>query len=109
MGYAPLIGQDGSGSVGTTSVTVLQEVPYDQQRSVWTLTNTSTSGQTLSINFGKSAVAGTGIVLVPGATWFEAMGGGFYPTNYAVTVVASASSGAYAFHERIKNGRVEGW
>lgn len=105
MVFSTLIPQSGSGSVGTTSVTVLNEVPPSQSRIAWTITNTSSSGQTLSVNFGTDAVAGTGIVLTPGATWFEALGGGFFPTNHKITVVSSASSGAFAFSERLMNGR----
>lgn len=105
----PLVPNDFGGTIGTTQAQLLPEVSLTMRRSVWTLTNISTGGQTIFIGFGKNAVSGKGIALLPNSTWFEAEGGGFFPTNWDIHIVSDIAGAVYSGHERQMEGRPRGW
>ena len=93
--------RDGSVTVGTTAVQLsLQEIPGT--RNVLVITNTSTSGQQISLSWGKNAIAGKGMVLYPGGTWSESIDNRFTPSAMEVWAISSAASGTIAIHERIE-------
>ena len=89
-------------SVGTTSVEVSPQL-MQGQRKVLVLTNTSTSGQILSIYFSNadSAVSLRSIVLYPTGSWYEASDSGFQCTNLRCTAISDGASGTLAVHERV--------
>jgi hypothetical protein len=92
--------RDDTVPVGTSVVQIIKQANYGQQVTAIVLTNTSTSGQTISLGFGKDAVANSGIVLSPGGIWFEVMDSAFLPTNWNITGISSAASGSIAVHYR---------
>jgi len=95
-----LIPRDVSVTVGTTSA-VLSEETGNKQRQALVLTNTSTGGQSISLAWGKEAVAGVGIVLLPGEHHVESIDKGFIPLNTSVNAISSAAGGTVALHERL--------
>jgi hypothetical protein len=84
-----------------TSLTVISPPLMAGQMNVRVFTNTSTSGQIISLSWGEEANAGQGIVLYPAGSWSESVDAKFFPSNEKVTAIASAAGGTLAVHERI--------
>ena len=93
--------RNASVSVGTSSVLVSPEL-MEGERRVLVITNTSTGGQSISVSWGETAVAGRGIYLTPNSTWSESVDSGFIPHWASVEAVSSAASGTLAVHERVR-------
>lgn len=91
--------RDATVTVGTTSVLVADE-RRPKQRQALILTNTSTAGQIISVNWGGSAVVGRGIVLYPGGTYSESVDNAYTPSFRMIQAIASAASGTLAVHEQ---------
>jgi hypothetical protein len=88
-------------AVGTSAVLVAPPL-IEGQRVVLVLTNTSTAGQTITIQTGSEAIAGAGIILYPAGSWSEAIDASFIPSNLAFWAVASGASGTLAIQERVR-------
>ena len=101
-----LVPRDTSVAVGTTVVEISPETGT-KQRQALVLTNTSTGGQSITIAWGKNAVAGQGVVLQPGEHHVEAVDASFSPQNLQITAVASAAGGTLAVHERLTHKRLD--
>jgi hypothetical protein len=87
-------------SVGTDVVLVSDE-QFNTTRNVIFITNTSTGGQKVTIAPDGEAIAGQGIVLVPGGFYQDSADQGYKPTNKRITAIANAAGGTIAVHERI--------
>jgi hypothetical protein len=94
-------------AVGTSSVEVSPETGT-KQRSVLVLTNTSIGGQIISLAWGRDAVAGRGVTLLPGEHHVESIDKGFIPLNIRIAAISDVAGGTLAIHERILNERAEG-
>lgn len=84
-------------TIGATSVLVS---PFKRRRQ-FSITNTSTGGQIISIaldNFNL-AVAGSGIPLQPNQTYIESTDNGYRAWSGNINVIASAAGGTIAFSE----------
>lgn len=92
-------------AVGTSSVEISPELGESGQRDVIVITNTSTAGQTITLSFGKDAIANRGIVLYPTGAWSESIDSAFIPTNSRICAISSAASGQVTIHERVKMRR----
>ena len=88
-------------TVGTSSVEVATQVSRGNRSSL-VLTNTSNGGQVISVGVGQEAVAGSGIVLPPGAVLSEYIDPSFKPTTARITAVSSAAGGTLAVYERVQ-------
>jgi len=95
--------RNASVSVGTSPVTVSEEVQKPAVRKAIVLVNTSTGGQILTIAFGGEAVAGSGIVLAGYGEWSETLDARFTPSQKIIRAVSSAAGGTLGVHERIIN------
>ena len=83
-------------AVGTTSLTILQ----DQKRMLYTITNTSTGGQTITLNMGHIAIANIGIVLSPGQSWVDSNSEGYECYQGPIQAIASAAAGQVSISAR---------
>jgi len=90
-------------TIGTTAVEIALTLQQGK-RTALAITNTSTSGQNISLNWGHETTAGTGVVLYPGGSWWESIDSAFTPSNLQIWAVASAAAATIAIHERIKSG-----
>lgn len=89
-------------AVGTTGVIIAPELIIGQ-RTVLVITNTSTAGQTITIQTGEQAQSNlAGIILYSGGSWSESVDSAFQPSNLSFWAVSSAASGSVAIQERIK-------
>lgn len=84
-----------------TSVVVVSDTQTFSRRILFSLINTSTAGQVISIAFNSDAVNGQGIVLSPGGYYAESEDIQFKPTNEQITAVSSAAGGTLAVTERV--------
>jgi hypothetical protein len=75
------------------------------QRVLLSLTNASAGGQVISLAWGQDAVANSGVVLYPGASWSESIDAKFTPLNSRITAIASLAGATLAVLERVENGR----
>ena len=88
-------------AVGTDSVTLSEAVSPNAVRTAIVITNTSTAGQYLTVNFGDGdAVATYGIVLAPYGSWAETEDARFTPSQARISIISSAALGTVAVHER---------
>jgi len=88
--------------VGTTPVKICEQL-LEGQRTSLAITNTSTAGQTITIQTGQQAGQTlAGIVLYPAGSWSESIDSAFIPSNLEFWAVASGASGALAIQERVK-------
>jgi hypothetical protein len=90
-------------TIGATSTVVLTK--RDRGRRVaFTILNTSTGGQTISLAFGdnQAAVAGSGIPLPPLAYYLED-GSGSPCFDGIVSAISSAAGGTVGIMERVVN------
>jgi len=84
-------------TIGATSVKILDA----QKRKEFSLVNTSTGGQIISLTFGmKAAVALTGIVLSPGQTYIASDDSGFKCYEGPISAIASAAGATIAIFVR---------
>lgn len=98
-----IVPRDTTVTVGTSSVEISPETGR-KQRSAVILTNTSTGGQKIALAWGKDAVAGQGVVLLPGEHHVESWEkDGFLPLNMRIAACADAAGGTLAVHERLIN------
>jgi len=89
-------------AVGTTGVLVAPQL-YEGQRTCLVITNTSTTGQVITIQTGEQAqTAGAGIVLYAGGSWSEAIDASFIPSNLEFWAISSAADGVLAIQERVR-------
>lgn len=87
-----------SQTIDTTSALVSQEC--FQERVFFSVVNTSTGGQVISLTFGQEAKASQGIVLYPGGYYSESKDA--QPiTQRQIQAISSAAGGAIAVQERI--------
>jgi len=84
-----------------TSVVVVSDQQTFSKRVLFSLINTSTGGQTISIAFGQDAAASQGVVLAPGGYYSESKDPSFDPTNDQITAVSSGAGGTLALMERV--------
>lgn len=85
-------------AVSTSSVIVS---PVAKRISIY-IRNTSTAGQVITLHEGNGvAVAGAGIVLDPGQTFFDVDGNGYESWKGRITAVASAINGQLSIFERV--------
>lgn len=98
-----IIPRDETVSVGTSSVELSPETGT-KQRQVLVITNTSTGAQKIALAWGKDAVAGTGVVLLPGEHHVEAIDSAFIPLNTRISAEADGAGGTIAIHERLIAG-----
>lgn len=90
----------------TTSQPLSQQQFKDQaQRIFFSIVNTSTGGETVSIAFNEEAVSGSGIQLSPGGSYSESSDGINNATNAQINAVGSAATATIAYSERIINKR----
>jgi len=88
-------------AVGVTAVQAALQVQTGQRKSL-VITNTSTSGQIITIATGEQAVTSlAGIVLYPGGSWSESLDSAYVPSNLEYWAISSAASGTIAIQERI--------
>lgn len=88
----------------TATSTVVLPVLRQGQRTALIVTNISTGGQTVTLNWGGEATANNGVVLYPGGTWSESRDAAFIPSNKDVWAVASGAGATIAVHERVQVG-----
>jgi hypothetical protein len=90
-------------SVGTTEFQLLPLRP-EGQRIVYSIKNTSTGGQKITLAFGidVTAISGKGVQLNPGESWVESVETTFQPTHEPVHIVSDNAGGLIAIYERIK-------
>jgi hypothetical protein len=89
--------QQESITVGATSTILMSEQPG---RSIFFIRNLSTGGQVITLGFGKAAVAGNGIVLVPGDYCQESNKEGFAAWDGTITAISSAAGGIVSVYSR---------
>lgn len=88
-------------TVGTTSIQVCESPGANSKRQALVFTNVSTGTEVISLNVGPSAaVAGSGIVLNPGDTYFEFNDPKFEVWRGPVQAICSAATGSLAIYER---------
>lgn len=88
-------------TIGTGSTKIA--LPLLQgQRTAFTVINTSTAGQTVSLHWGGEATAGEGIVIFPGGNWSESEDQVFKPSIKEVWAVADAAAATISIHERVR-------
>jgi len=86
----------------TTSVQEIDPEIGNGERTLIIINNTSTLGQKITIAWGKDAVAGSGLVLLPGALWYESMDSEFKPSNLRITAIADGAGATLTLHERVR-------
>lgn len=90
-------------SVGTSNVVLCDSRnPTVNYRSFFSIINTSTGGQVISITFTDEAGAGNGVVISPGGYYSESISEGFTPTNERICAISSGAGGTVAVSERLK-------
>lgn len=83
--------------VGTSSVEVLAAF----RRRVWMVKNTSTGGQTITLNVGYgTAVASKGVVLNVGESVLDSTSEGYHAYAGVITAISSAASGQVSVFAR---------
>lgn len=87
-------------TIGTSAVVISDQQTFSK-RILFSLINTSTGGQTISIAFGSEAVANQGIVLSPGGFYSESKDLNFDPTNEQITAISSGAGATLAVMERV--------
>jgi hypothetical protein len=86
-------------SVGTASVQV--SPPPVAERKVYSIINSSSGGQVITVNLGfQAAVANQGVVLQPGQAWVDSSGEGYKCFQGPITAISSAASGQVSIMER---------
>lgn len=92
--------------VDTTNVVVSESKNIDvNYRTFFSLINTSTGGQSISVTFTDESGAGTGIVMAPGGHYSESISSAAdYPTNERICAISSLAGGTLAVCERVKGG-----
>lgn len=83
-------------TVDGTSKTILT----DQKRVLYTVINTSTGGQLITLNLGKVAVSGAGIVLSPGQSWVDSNSEGYECYQGPIQAIASGAGGTIGIMAR---------
>lgn len=87
-------------TVGTTNA-VLSEDCF-AERTFFSIVNTSTEGQVISISFGQQATVGSGIVIYPGGFYSEQKDNpGQQIMQKQVCVISNLAGGTVAFSERV--------
>ena len=94
---------DTSKTISTTSIVISQAV-YGSERVIITLANTSLAGETISLAWGKDAIAGQGIVLKQGQTISFSKDAGYTPSDQQLNAIASVATATLAIHEEINIG-----
>jgi len=92
--------RDASQTIGAASVQVAVQQEGGARKAL-SIINTSPSGQTISLAWGKAAVAGAGIVLYSGGSWSESEDNTFQPSNMEIWAISSAAAGTISIHERV--------
>ena len=94
--------RNASATIGTTPV-IVANLLQSGQRTALTFINTSTGGQTITLQWGTQGTStAAGIVLYPAGSWSESYDGFFIPSNLDVWGVASAAGGTLAIQERVR-------
>lgn len=90
----------------TTSGVIREELFKEQaQCTMFSIINTSTGGETVSLGIGEEAVDGKGIKLYPGGFYAESSDGINEATNKQINAIGSAATATIAFQQRIINRR----
>lgn len=83
--------------VGTTSIQAFQPI----ERTVYTVMNSSTGGQLITLNLGFApAISGAGIQLSPGQAWIDSNGEGYTCFQGVITAISSAPGGQLSIMEK---------
>jgi len=89
-------------TVGTSAVTLSEQVQYPtNERKVFSVINTSTGGQKITVSIGDEAQGAAGIVLSAGGYYHESHDAGFTPTQSRITAISDAAGGTVSIQERI--------
>lgn len=90
-------------SVGTDNVVISEDKSQNNvKRIFYSIINTSTGGQIISISFTDEAGAGKGIPLSPGGQISESEDNGFQVTKSRISAVSSIAGGTIAVAERVR-------
>lgn len=89
-----------SATIDTASVEVSRAMIF-AKRIFFSIINTSTAGQVITITFAQAATNGAGIVLSPGGYYAESKSDTFNPTDEQINAISSAAGGSVAITERI--------
>lgn len=89
-------------SVGTSAVLLSPNLLDTELRKVLVITNTSTAGQIIYLNWGQEASVGTGIPLVSsGSSWTESIDSSYVPSTKDIWAISSGADGSIAIQERL--------
>lgn len=99
----PDLDRNSSVSVGTDNVVVSEAVnTTNSQRISFSIINTSTGGQNISLAFTDEAGAGKGITLAVGGFYSESIDAGFTPRNSRISAISDAAGGTLSVSERLR-------
>lgn len=88
-------------TVGTTQIELSPEQFSPSRRTFYSIINTSTAGQQVSISIGQEAVSGSGIVLTTGGFFSESEDTREI-TQKQINIVSDAVDATVAVQERIE-------
>jgi len=88
-------------SVGTSSVEVSPS-PGVSRRKVYSIVNTSSAGQVITISFGQDAVAGRGFILYPTSSIIDSQSEAYFPFQGRICAIADAANGTVSIMERME-------
>lgn len=93
-------------TLATSSGVIREELFREQaQCTMFSIINTSTGGETVSVGIGEEAKSGEGIVLYPGGFYSESSDGINEATNKQIQALGSAATATIAFQQRVINRR----
>ena len=85
--------------IGTTPIKIMERLPVGT-RILFSLGNESATGQVITLSFGGSSVANSGLPMRVGGKWVEAKSEGFEPTSQEVWAVSSGAGAVLTIMER---------
>ena len=91
-------------TLATTSSRVMDTLPPNSKRKSFTIMNTSTAGELVTLGHGGDAISGKGIVLYPTSSYGESRGADFEAYQHEITALGSAATATIAVHETIEVG-----
>lgn len=94
---------DRSETIGVAASVIAQQQD-NGTRTLISIVNTSTGGQTIYLGFGTEAKVGYGVALSVGGYWVEDTDTIVYPTQKQITAISDIAGGTLAIHERTMTG-----